>query len=83
MTSASTDISFSRDRRALTLKTTHQVDKVLVADFSIRVAVGEGQQDFQFVGVQLGTMRGQKVPEALRTDEARIVWIVLSKNMSS
>lgn len=76
-------MNFSKDRQARTLKTTYQVDKVLVADFSIRVAVGEGQQDFQFVGVQLGTMRGQKIPEALRTDEARIVRIVLSINMSS
>lgn len=67
----------------VTSKTAYQVDKVLVADFSICVSISEGQQDFQFVGVELRTMSGQKIPEALRADEARIVRIILPINMDS
>lgn len=50
-------------------KSSHQVDKVLVADLAISVAIGKGQQDFQFVGVQFRAVSCQKVSEPLRTDE--------------
>lgn len=61
-------------------KSSHQVDKVLVADLAISVAFGKGQQDFQFVGVQFRAVSRQKVSEPLRTDEARILWVVLRIN---
>ena len=60
--------------------TSHQVDEVLVADLSVGVAIGEGQQDFQFMGVQLRAVGRQQVPEPLRTDEARILWVILQMN---
>lgn len=64
----------------VTFKTPYQVDKVLVADFSLCVSICEGQQDFQFVGVELRAMRCQEIPEPFRADEARIVRIKLSIN---
>lgn len=59
----------------------YQVDKVLVADLSISVAVSERQQDFQFVGVEFRPVGGQQVPEPLCADEARIIWVVLQVNI--
>lgn len=52
------------------VKSSHQVDKVLITDLSISIAISKGQQDFQFVGVELRAMGGQQVPEPLCTDEA-------------
>lgn len=75
-----TDINFSNAGQSppITSKSPYQVDKVLVADFSISVPISEGQQDFQFVGVQLRTIRCQEIPEPLRADEAWIVRVILS-----
>lgn len=52
------------------VKSSHQVDKVLITDLSISIAISKGQQHFQFVGVELRAMGRQQVPEPLCTDEA-------------
>lgn len=57
--------------------TSHQVDKVLVADLASGVAISKGQQDFQFVRIQFGAVSCQEVSESLGADEARVLWVEL------
>lgn len=60
------------------VEASHQVDKVLVADLAVCVAVGQGQQDLQLVRVELRAVCRQQVPETLRADESRILRVILS-----
>lgn len=60
-------------------KSTHQVDEVLVADPPLRVAVCQGQQDLQLVGVQLRAVPLEKGAELLSADVAGVVGIKLGE----
>lgn len=58
-------------------QSTHQVDEVLVADPPLRVAVCQGQQDLQLVGVQLRAVSLEKGAKLLSADVAGVVRIEL------
>lgn len=58
-------------------QSTHQVDEVLVADPPLRVAVCQGQQDLQLVGVQLRAVSLEKGAKLLSADVAGVVGIEL------
>lgn len=58
-------------------QSTHQVDEVLVADPPLGVAVCQGQQDLQLVGVQLRAVPLEKGAKLLGADVASVVGIKL------
>lgn len=55
----------------------HQVDKILVADLPIRMAVSESQEHLLFVRVQLGAVALQETAELAGADVARVPRIKL------
>lgn len=55
----------------------HQVDKILVADLAVGMAVGESQEYLPLVWVQLGTVAVQEAPELACTDEACVPRVTL------
>lgn len=64
-------------------QSTHQVDKILVADLSISMAVSESQEHLPFVWVQLGAVALQQAPELACADVACVPRVKLKEKQTA
>lgn len=55
----------------------HQLDELLVADVAVLVALNEGQQHVQLVGVQLQLMLLRQTGEVLHRNETSLLGVQL------